>query len=223
MRAKNRGETFVLKHRLTGAAVLIGFAVIVLPMLLGGPENGGNRRNDEPVRSASSNQVFQSSIKPIGGEVPRDRPRPGDPAEDPAGPDSPSSGEDAGGQWKVTAAPDDQPDGPAAGGAEGGEGTGAAQQTASAAVQETRGEEPGGVERGWIVQVGTFRNPDNVNKLVDKLENGGFESSTTEVETAEGMATRVWVGPFATRVEAARTKTRVKQRTGSEWLIVAYP
>jgi cell division septation protein DedD len=58
---------------------------------------------------------------------------------------------------------------------------------------------------------------------VAELEKGGFGPSTSAVETSSGSATRVWVGPYETRVEAARMKTRVTQQTGSEALIVAYP
>lgn len=79
------------------------------------------------------------------------------------------------------------------------------------------------MERGWIVQVGTFTKSGNVEKLVAELEEIGFKPSTTDVSTSSGDATRVWVGPFETRVEAARVKTRLTQRTGSEGLIVAYP
>jgi len=202
MRGQNQSETFVLKHRLTGAAVLIGFAVVVLPMLLGGPDEASQNPPERDLSRAADEQdnVFRSKITPIGGDTPAvqavsepdGEPNDTRPAEDP---DEPLDDSDT-----ATAAGDDTAadDAPA---------------TESAPV----------IDRGWIVQVGTFKNSDNVEKLVAKLQGDGFRASTTDVETSAGWATRVWVGPFETRVEAARNKTRVKQRTGSEGLIVAYP
>ncbi|HSH41552.1 MAG TPA: SPOR domain-containing protein, partial [Arenicellales bacterium] len=90
-------------------------------------------------------------------------------------------------------------------------------------VEPVPAAEPRQVERGWIVQVGTFRKSSNAEKLMSDLKSSGFGPSTTDVETSAGPATRVWVGPFETRVEAARVKNRVAQKIGSEPLIVAYP
>lgn len=214
MRGQNRNETFVLKHRLTGAAILIGFAVILLPMLLGSPENGDSTQNDGGGGDGSKSHVFQSKIQPIGGEVPEDRAAPGS-GQDAIRPDTPPPSGDDETQSVVTAIED--------------ESSGESGQTAARAgsdeepEQSENGDDDGSVERGWIVQIGTFKNQNNVEKLVAKLQSGGFEPATTEVKTGKGAATRVWVGPFRTRVEAARNKTRVKQRTGTEGLIVAYP
>lgn len=230
MSGRAPGESFVLKHRLAGAAVLIGFAVIVLPLLLGGPreEAGGT---DSTESREPDTKVFRSNITPIGGETPtaearegedlnrtvgelldRDAPPPGDgaPAPDTTAvtngdvDDEPDRTNETDDGEVETAARDED-----AGGTE------------SATTPER--EAPREIDRGWIVQVGTFTKPGNVDKLVARLNESGFEASTTEVETSEGSATRVWVGPYETRVEAARMKTRVGQQTGSEALIVAYP
>lgn len=230
MRGQGRNEKFVPKHRLAGAAILIGFAVIILPMLLGGPDNGTGDADQGQLRSASSKQVFQSNIKPIGGEVPENRPAPESGAESGSKrPESPPPASEEEGEKRepvVTAVEEDdavQGDDPGndQGVDQGNEGAPAKQKTSAAGTES--GGQDAAIERGWIVQVGTFKNPDNVKKLVDDLESSGFNSSTTDVDTSEGPATRVWVGPFETRVEAARIKTRVKQSTGSEGLIVAYP
>lgn len=226
MPANKQGDSFVLKHRLAGAAVLIGFAVVVLPFLLGGPgdDQGGTDQAAAPAESET--RVFRSNITPIGGETPDNRtgdggdlersvgellesaaPPPGD--VEPAG-DAPADNADGDGQQ---AAESGQPDAAAG---DGEEGTPEPAGTGDSA-------EPREVERGWIVQVGTFTKAGNVEKLVAELKEIGFGPSTTDVSTSSGNATRVWVGPFETRVEAARVKTRLTQRTGAEGLIVAYP
>lgn len=223
MRRWHRNDAFVLKHRLAGAAILIGFAVIVLPMLLGGPQTNDSNPDDGGMRGASDTKVFRSNITPIGGETPslagrprgeadagsdREADRPAPPP--PAGDDAPqtATAEENDTDTAEEAVRDDQR---------------AALESDSGDGGSTGSGRAQSIERGWIVQVGTFRNQDNVEKIVARLENGGFDSSSTEVETSDGVATRVWVGPFETRVEAARIKSRVKQRTGSEGLIVAYP
>jgi len=220
MRGQNQSETFVLKHRLTGAAVLIGFAVVVLPLLLGGPEEQVGTEPSEQTRNAPDSNVFRSNITPIGGDTPSVQAA----AEPDAGADNNGAEGSAAATAGDAAASAADPDS-----GQGGETGGQAGSAASSSTEGASGEDSSAVDatqtidRGWIVQVGTFKNADNVAKLVAQLEQGGFSTSTSEVDTSAGMATRVWVGPYETRVEAARNKTRVKQQTGTEGLIVAYP
>jgi DedD protein len=222
MPGQDERGTFVLKHRLTGAAILIAFAVMVLPMLLGGPEDPYRDQAGGDTGGDSDTKVFRSNITPIGGATPtvqdrqdteetaQSRPESPPPASGDGEASEPvqsaGSGEADGGQDKEASETDD-----------------VASEVAARDDKKEDQKQEGGVSRGWIVQVGTFKNQENVKSIVDRLEKGGFESSTTEVDTSEGPATRVWVGPYETRVEAARIKTRVKQKTGSEGLIVAYP
>ncbi len=81
------------------------------------------------------------------------------------------------------------------------------------------------VEVGWIVQVGMFTDKNGVKRVVEDLKSKGFEPSTTIVDTNLGKATgtRVWLGPYAQRVEAAKTKNRLSGRTGVAGFIRAYP
>jgi len=227
MPGQKQGESFVLKHRLAGAGVLIAFAVIILPMLLGGPRDEQSAGGEAAVSRDSNTKVFRSNITPIAGETPNAEKREGqldrtvgELLEQDA---SPSAGGDQGSGQRAesepAAAPKAEPEEPekesqvAARSDEGG---------TSAPAASTQ-PEPRQIERGWIVQVGTFRKPGNVDKLVADLKQSGFGPSTTDIETSGGSATRVWVGPFETRVEAARVKNRVSRHTGSEALIVAYP
>lgn len=236
MPAKKQGESFVLKHRLAGAAVLIGFAVVVLPLLLGGPGDDGGGEDQAASPGESETRVFRSNITPIGGETPDSRtgdggdlersvgellesaaPPPGD--VEPAG-EAPADNAGTDGDGQQAAEPG-QPDDATGDGSRAA--TGDAEDGASDSAASGDSDVPREVERGWIVQVGTFTKAANVEKLVAELEEIGFGPSTTDVSTSSGNATRVWVGPFETRVEAARVKTRLTQRTGSEGLIVAYP
>ncbi|MGA8261777.1 MAG: SPOR domain-containing protein [Arenicellales bacterium] len=231
MPGRNRNEAFVLKHRLTGAAVLIGFAVIVLPLLLGAPgDGGGDQAPGAPADSDTT--VFHSNITPIGGATPNARLQSATQGDDntaKAADGQTSTGKEQ--ETRTASAEDTTP--PATKTATAKDDSSDAEskpddKAGSRSGEKTQGSPAAGthaksVERGWIVQVGVFKNPDNVKKLVAKLQGSGIDSSTTGVDTSEGQATRVWVGPFETRVEAARTQVRIKRHTGSEGLIVAYP
>ncbi|WP_375058137.1 cell division protein DedD [Zobellella sp. DQSA1] len=47
----------------------------------------------------------------------------------------------------------------------------------------------------YIVQLGAFRNADNVNALVSKLRAAGYRAQTTPSVPRQGELNRVWVGP----------------------------
>lgn len=230
MPAPTQGESIVLKHRLAGAGVLIAFAVIVLPLLLGGPREEANGPDHNTAASRDSDtKVFRSNITPIGGATPTAEARNQQGLKRTVGellnPDAPPDGTSTEGAQANAAG--DEADGSqesAQADEPGGERrTASRSEDNDQAAPAEPAAAPSEIERGWIVQVGTFTKADNAHKLVADLENGGFGASTTEVETTSGSATRVWIGPYGTRVEAARAKTRVTQRTGSEALIVAYP
>ena len=81
------------------------------------------------------------------------------------------------------------------------------------------------VEIGWVVQVGLFENAKGAQKVVQDLKSKGFTPSVTVVDTNRGKATgtRVWLGPFAQRVDAAKTMSRLADQTGQAGFIRAYP
>jgi len=91
---------------------------------------------------------------------------------------------------------------------------------AAALAAET---ENSAVDVGWVVQVGVFTDKKGADRVVKDLKTKGFKPSATVVETNQGMGTRVWLGPFSQRVDAAKTKTRLKDRTGEDGFLRAYP
>lgn len=218
--ASSLGPGFELKHRIVGAVILITFAVVVLPVILGGPKPS---ERDSPTaaqgKDASGNnadtQVFVSKITPIGGatpeplETPPDRGSGEEPSSPPSGP--PASGQSAGdGERHAEASPPE----PVA--------ARAAPPAAAQPPAEDRAE-AAELDRGWIVRVGTYSQKENAERVMEGLEELGFEASSGSVKTRNGVATRVWVGPFAQRVEAARARTRIERATGQKGLIAAFP
>ena len=57
--------------------------------------------------------------------------------------------------------------------------------------------------------------------LVDRLKKGGFTAYTEKVETKDGARYRVRVGPYATREEADKARTRLKSQGFSGNLVTA--
>ncbi len=206
--AKSAVESeFDLKKRLVGAFVLIGFGVIILPALLGGkgPQFG---EEGAPVTPRLESKVFVSKITPIGGETPQ-------PISGTVRTKKPETIAEAATPVPAMVSP-----------ANTGNSGKSIAKTEPAARQKLKPKSKpvaNSNEPGWVVRVGTFAKQDNVERVVKRLQQAGFEPSTTNVKTDRGSVTRVWIGPYAKRVEAARMRTRVRQVTGGEGYIAAYP
>ena len=61
----------------------------------------------------------------------------------------------------------------------------------------------------FILQVAAFASMDKVNEVRGKLKGAGIASYTQKITTDEGERIRVRVGPFATRQEAERVRTKL--------------
>ncbi len=226
------GPGFELKHRITGAVILIGLGVIVLPLLLGGPvATQSEQRGDQNDSSPENTQVFISKITPIGGatpSAPEAVPPPTDvqpsskktpsataiPAEPLPPPNEATATKSSAAKPQVKAPRADKPEQPAPPPKPAAKPPAKPRQTATAGPL---------LERGWVVQIGTFRKAENAKGAMVTLRQRGFKPSATTVETKLGAATRVWVGPYAQRVEAARVRARIERIIGAKGLIVAYP
>jgi len=200
---------FDLKKRLVGAFVLIGFGVVILPALLGGkgPQFG---EAGAPVTPRLESRVFVSKITPIGGETPQ--PIYGNVQTKKLEP-------------VVAAATPDPAAVSSATAANSGKSIAKTEPAAQQKLKPKPKPKPAANtnEPGWVVRIGTFAKQDNVERVVKRLQQAGFEPSTTNVKTDRGSVTRVWIGPYTKRVEAARMRTRVRQVTGGEGYIAAYP
>jgi DedD protein len=211
---KIANSDFDPRHRIVGAAILIGFAVLAFSLLLDG--NGDRREATQDVRvtvepappeyvsSEEETRTFVSKITPIGGATPK---APPDTADSSSAPPpqkraEPVSLANAGSGKPATREKPKAPEAPPA-------------NVASAGDPS--------VERGWMVRVGTFTDNSNVERVMKDLREKGFTPSSTPTKTASGSATRVWLGPYALRVEAARERSRLEQSTGEPGLITAYP
>lgn len=97
--------------------------------------------------------------------------------------------------------------------------SGAPKRQVAAATKESA------IDVGWVVQVGVFTDKKGAGRVVDDLRDKGFTPSTTIVDTNRGKdtGTRIWLGPYAQRVEAAKAKAELTRKTGEAGFIRAYP
>jgi cell division protein FtsN len=63
----------------------------------------------------------------------------------------------------------------------------------------------------WILQAGSFQEPDDADELRASLLLLGLDASTTEVEVTGETWHRVIVGPFDTELERNRAQDRLAQ------------
>lgn len=67
-------------------------------------------------------------------------------------------------------------------------------------------------EKGFVVQLATFAEPENAKQLQAKLTGLGIKSYTEILKTPKGNRTRVRAGPFASRQAAEETRDKLKAK-----------
>lgn len=78
------------------------------------------------------------------------------------------------------------------------------------------------IKSGFVVQVGAFRDADNVKQLVEQMKAAGLPVFTDAIAVVGGNVTRVRVGPFADRAGADAARARVKL-AGADGKVVPFP
>lgn len=239
---------FVLKHRVAGAGVLLFIGALVVPWLLGAPQNAQSEDvSSAPHHSQNSNveqndlekaiaeelapedhseeEVYVSKITPLDGLADAEKKTnfPNDPvAESQPVKNAETKTKPA---EKKPVAKNDQV-------------TKSVKQSKNSTKKVDAAKPKAKIEQvakadtpkqakpikvGWAVQVGVFTDKRGAKAVIDALKKQGFSPETTTVDTNKGKATRVWLGPFAQRVQAAKVKTKLKNKTGEAGFIREYP
>jgi DedD protein len=180
-----------LRNRLTGAALLILLAVILLPEMLTG--EGGARSVptetvggvDQPVQSYDFDLSEQAEVPPPAVEAPAPTPTPTPPASTPASTAAPPS---------PVAAPTTSP---------------ATPPPAAPVVAVKPASKPvAAPETGYFVQIGVFSNPASANRLATELRKKKFAVVVTKIDGAKPLH-RVRVGPEPDRKAAEALAKRL--------------
>lgn len=237
----------MLKHRIVGAAFLLFFGALFLPWVLGPPSEAvkididGEEEQIKEVSSAQIEDELLASLEAEQASTPEQvyisKITPLDSLPDPDSGAQPESQANASADPSTSAGPevsDDnsekKPDPPvsqrqaAASPAPDSEQAKAAVPAQADDVKPEQAAQPK-IDVGWVVQVGIYTNPQGVSRVLQDLRSKGFNPVTTVVDTnrGKGTGTRIWLGPFAQRVEAAKIKSRLTERTGEAGFIRAYP
>jgi DedD protein len=73
----------------------------------------------------------------------------------------------------------------------------------------------------WVVQVGSFSNADNADRLVTRLRLESLASYKEEVSSSGSTIFRVRVGPFLEREEAIRADQQVLDSMGIDGVVMS--
>ncbi len=223
-------SSFELKHRIVGALILIILGVVIFPMILSGPKPAADLALNDSAAENPDTKVFISKITPIGGATPdlkrestRDFPDTTPESRPAAEPKAVATPKPAVKSAVASPAAEKKKQVPDAAKKKTSTPNKARKAERTASAKATTKPLDNTVERGWIVRIGTFSQPENAARIMNSLKALGFKPSSERVKTSRGLLTRVWVGPYAQRVEAGRVRSRIQQATGEKGLIAAYP
>jgi len=206
-----------LKERIIGAVVLVAVVVLVVPVFLDGPPTEGETVSERVPLPGQTDQKTQTVVLNRDREDPV--PAPAGQADDrstsqPSSPVQPSA-EDA----SRAAAPAPEPAGNAAG---------EPPQTTVEQARVTDRPTPVPAQAAasstgmWAVQLGSFSQADNAEKLAAGLRKQGFAAFLSQLETESGQLHRVRIGPQKDR-EAAEAMAARLAAAGHPGQVVPHP
>ena len=203
-----------LKKRLLGAAVLASLAVIFVPMLIEDPP--ANRQELREIPPLPEPKDFASSM--LREEVVRPQPVRVD-----IPPVTPTSVVDASEPLQAVAAapqperpPEPQPAAPEQ------VQPPAEERQPTAVASQAQAETRAGLT-AWVIQVGSFSNRDNADKLIAKLREAGFQVADTEQVELQGQTRyRVRVGPMVEKEKAERLLPQIDKVSGTQGRVMRF-
>lgn len=181
-----------LKERITGAAILVIFVVLVVPIFLDGPPEEGETVSESVLLPGQEQQDTKTVVLERGRSEPiptvsRDDTTTEVSEEKPTARDEPAEPrEDVAAVAEVVA--DEAPTPPAT-------------SPTPAATSSTTGM--------WAVQLGSFSNKDNAETLAADLRKQGYAAFLSQLQTDSGPLHRVRIGPQKDREGAEAMAARL--------------
>ena len=200
-----------VKERLVGATILVALIVLIVPELL-----SGSKRPATAPPSAGSSAPTRSVSVDLTTNRSTSAPQTADlasaasaPASATAAPEAATAGGDAPSAGAVTAAP------PTVSTLRAQAGSTRALETRppapnSPAETATSSSPEGAAARGWTVQLGSFVNRANAEKLVHQLKATGAVVYVTSSGSGPSLRYRVRTGPLPDRAAAERAAAKLK-------------
>ena len=192
-----------LKERIIGAVVLVVFAVLVVPVFLDGPPEDGEIVSERVLLPGQEDQKNQTVV------LDRNRTQPVPAATTPAA--APARQEPARQepvqeeQVREEPRPEVVPDKPV-------------EEPAPKPVPQPAASTTG----MWAVQLGSFSNKENAEKLAADLRKQGYAAFLSQLTTDNGQLHRVRIGPQKDR-ESAEEMAKRLAKVGQKGQVVPHP
>lgn len=191
-----------LKERIIGAAVLVVFVVLVVPVFLDGPPESGEIVSE---RVPLPGQAAEGETRTVVLDRDRDEPVPVAVEAEGRRPQQMQASATVQPEPKPGPEPAAKPD-PA--------------PTEPATQPVTRAaDSPTGM---WAVQLGSFGNQENAERLAADLRKQGFAAFLSQLSTGSGQLHRVRIGPQKDR-ESAEAMAQRLTKAGHEGQVVPHP
>jgi DedD protein len=192
-----------LKERIIGAAVLVVFVVLVVPVFLDGPPQSGEIVSE---RVPLPGQAAEDETRTVVLDRDRDEPVPvpapvTQPETDRQQPAPPKPEPETEARDEPEPEPEPAPAKPAA-------------QQPTAAGNSSTGM--------WAVQLGSFGNQQNAERLAADLRKQGFAAFLSQLSTGSGELHRVRIGPQKDR-ESAEAMAQRLAKAGHKGQVVPHP
>ena len=188
-----------LKERIIGAAVLVLVVVLVVPIFLDGPPDDTEIVTERVLLPGQEDQKTQTVV------LDRDR---DDPVPVVTSPQPQEQAREEPQPVVVQEQPEPEATPP---------------RSAPEPVREPVSEQPAASTTGmWAVQLGSFSNKDNAEKLAADLRKQGYAAFLSEVKTDSGQLHRVRIGPQKDRESAEAMAARLL-RVGHKGQVVPHP
>jgi len=192
-----------LKERIIGAAVLVVFVVLVVPVFLDGPPQSGEIVSE---RVPLPGQAAEDETRTVVLDRDRDEPVPvpapvTQPETDRQQPEPPKPEPETEARVEPEPEPEPAPAKPAA-------------QQPTAAGNSSTGM--------WAVQLGSFGNQQNAERLAADLRKQGFAAFLSQLSTGSGELHRVRIGPQKDR-ESAEAMAQRLAKAGHKGQVVPHP
>ena len=194
-----------LKERIIGAAVLVVFVVLVVPVFLDGPPESGEVVSE---RVPLPGQAAEGETRTVVLERDRDEPVPAASAEPETRQPQPvktSAAAQSESKEEPDPVPESEPEpAPAR----------PAKQQAVPATDSATGM--------WAVQLGSFGSQENAERLAADLRKQGFAAFLSQLSTGSGQLHRVRIGPQKDRESAEAMAARLA-KAGHRGQVVPHP
>ncbi len=198
-----------LKERIIGAAVLVVFVVLVVPIFLDGPPEEGETVTERVLLPGQEEQETKTVVLDRERSVPippassstAQQPEPADeePAREPETEPKPLV-------QQAVEQPEEKAPEPVA------------EEPPKPAPTQVAASTTG----MWAVQLGSFSNKDNAERLADQLRKQGYAAFVSQVATGNGTMHRVRIGPQKDREKAEEMVARLA-RVGHTGRAVPHP